>query len=152
MLWLSVGLVKLSDKGGVVIVEASSSLVSKFVGYGELWNARRRAYRNGKWRFLEDEDKGLLNSAISFLKRGCRIVSATVIARLHIVMKKLGIINGARVLLDGEIKAMEMRTQYAKRGVFKWVPQLEMWLNDVAYKFWLGTMQMSLQEFCPVVV
>jgi hypothetical protein len=144
--WLSVELIKLGEKGGVV-VQTPSFLVSKVVCYERLWNARRRAYRNGKWRSLKDEDKGLLNSAIGYLKLGCRIVSATVIARLRVVMKKLGIANRTRVLLDGETKAMEMRTQYEERGVFKWVPQLKTWLNDVAYKVWLGMIQVSLEGF-----
>jgi len=136
----------LSEKASAVIVRAPSSFVSEFVSYAELWNARRRAYRNGKWRSLKDEDKGLLNSAISYLKLGCRIVSATVIARLRVAMKKLGIVR-TRVLMDGEIKAMEMRTQYQERGVFRWVPRLKTWLNEVAYKFWLGTLQSSLEGF-----
>ncbi len=48
--------------------------------------------------------------------------------------------------MDGEIKALEMLTHYGERGVFKWVPQLEAWLRDSAYKFWLGTVQNMLHE------
>jgi hypothetical protein len=148
---LSVELVKSSDKRCVVIDEAPSPPASRLVGYAELWSARRRAYRNGKWRFLKDVDKGLLNSAIAYLNRGCRIVSATVITRLRVAMKKLGVVNRAMILLDGEIKAMEMSTHYERTGAFKWVRQLKTWLNDTAYKFWLGTMQLSLEKFYPAV-
>jgi hypothetical protein len=48
--------------------------------------------------------------------------------------------------MDGEIKALEMLTQYKERGVFKWVPQLKNWLRDPAYKFWLGTVQNMLGD------
>lgn len=130
--------------------KTSAFLVENSVRYDELWNARCRAYRNGRWRFLGNEDKGLLNSAIAYLRRGCKIVNTTVIARLRVVRKKIEAVNKLRVLLDGEIKAMEMDIQCARNGVFKWVPRLKTWLRDMDYKLWLGTIQLSLEEFYPV--
>lgn len=140
-----------SGEISVAIVETGHTYTSKSVSYVELWRVRRKAYANGKWRFLKDEDRGLLNSAIEYLKFETRIVSVMVIARLRVVMSKLGTVKSARILKDGEIRAMEMRTQYRDKGMFEWVPQLKRWLNDVAYNFWLGMMHMSLEEFCPMV-
>lgn len=84
---------------------------------------------------------------MGFTRHGYRIVKATVLARLRVAFRKLGIINRCvRVLLDGEIKALEMQVRFRQRNVFRWVPQLKEWLRDQAYKFWLGTMQTSLKD------
>jgi len=106
-------------------------------------------YRSGRWKRLDDDDRGMLNSAIAYAKHGWRIVSRTVITRLRIVMKRLRVVNRIRVLLDGEIKAKEMRTQFRERGVFCWIPKLKAWLRDPVYIFWLGTLQITLEELYP---
>jgi len=83
---------------------------------------------------------------VGFTRNGFRIVDATVLARLRVAFRELGVINRRiRVLMDGEIKALEMRIKFKEHGVFGWVPQLEAWLRDQAYKFWLGTMQICLE-------
>lgn len=69
------------------------------------------------------------------------------IKRLRVAFRELRITNRrVRILMDGEIKALEMLTQYRENGVFRWVPQLKAWLRDQAYKFWLGTTQTTLVD------
>lgn len=118
------------------------------LGYAELRNALREAYRNRKrWRWARNIHKSLLEACVGFTRHGDRIVKTTVLARLRVAFRKLGIINRrVRVFLDGEIKALEMQVRFRGRNVFRWVPQLEVWLRDQAYKFWLGTMQTSLKD------
>jgi len=124
------------------------------LGYDELKNALREAYRNRKrWRWNGRIHKVLLEACVDFTRNGFRIVDATVIARLRIALNELRIIGRRlRILLDGEAKAMEMQIQYRTRGVFKWAPRLETWLKMEGYKFWLGTVQHSLESYaCPIV-
>lgn len=124
------------------------------LGYAELRNALREAYRNRKrLRGSNGIHKRLLEACVGFTRNGCRIVKAAVLARLRVAFKELGIVNRrVRVLLDGEIKALEMQVRFRERNVFRWVPQLRAWLRDQAYKFWLGTMQTSLGDsVCPTV-
>lgn len=113
------------------------------LGHAELRNALREAHRKWRvWRWANRVHKGLLEICVRFTRDGARIVDATVISRLRVAFRALRITNRrVRILMDGEIKALEMLTQYEERGVFKWVPQLKVWLRDPAYKFWLGTVQ-----------
>lgn len=116
--------------------------------YAELRNTLRGAYRNRKsWRWCKDIHKRLLEACVDFTRNGFRIVDKTVLARLRVAFRELGIVNRrVRVLVDGEVKALEMRTKFEEQNVFKWVPRLKAWLRDQAYKFWLGTMQISLES------
>jgi hypothetical protein len=124
------------------------------LGYAELRNALREAHRNRKrWRWSKSIHKGLLEACVGFTRHGSRVVKATVLARLRVAFKELGIINRrSRVLLDGEIKALEMQVRFRKRNLFRWVPQLRAWLRDREYKFWLGTMQTSRNGDADLVV
>lgn len=115
------------------------------LGYAELRNALREAYRNTKrWRWCKNIHKKFLEACVEFTRNGFRIVDATVLARLRVAFRELGIVNRRiRILIDGEIKALEIRTRLEEQKVFSWFPQLKAWLRDQAYKFWLGTMQIS---------
>lgn len=120
--------------------------------YAELRNALGEVYRSRKRRrWSRNIHKKLLEACVGFTRYGCRIVNATVLARLRVAFRELGIVNRrVRVLLDGEIKALELQVRFRERNVFRWVPQLEIWLRDQAYKFWLGTMQTSLGNAYPM--
>lgn len=117
------------------------------LGYAELRNALCEAYRNAKrWRWCKNIHKRFLEACVGFTRNGLRIVDTTVLARLRVALRELGIINRRiRILIDGEIKALEIRTRFKEQKVFGWLPQLKAWLRDQAYKFWLGTMQISLE-------
>jgi hypothetical protein len=67
--------------------------------------------------------------------------------RLAVAFRELGITKPqARILSYGEAKALEMQVQFRRRGVFKWAPMVENWLNDIGYRLWLGTVQVSLMN------
>jgi hypothetical protein len=124
------------------------------LGYAELRNALREAYRNSKrWRWSKGIHKGLLEACVGFTRHGSRVVKATVLARLRVAFRELGIINRRiRVLLDGEIKSLEMQVRFRELNLFRWVPQLRAWLGNQEYKFWLGTMQTSREGNADPVV
>lgn len=119
------------------------------LGYAELRNALRQAYRNSrKWRRCRDIHRRLLEACVQFAKNGSRIINEMVLARLHVALRELRITNlRTRIIVEGEIKASEMQTQLMKQNVFNWVPQLRKWLKDEGYRFWLGTMQISSETY-----
>ncbi len=118
------------------------------LGHAELRNALREAHRRRRiWRRAKMVHKGLLEACVGFTRSGARIVDATVMKRLRVAFRELRIISRRlRILMDGEIEALRMLTGYKEKGVFRWIPQLETWLRDEAYKFWLGTMQTTLKD------
>lgn len=117
------------------------------LGYAELQKVLREAYRrNRRWRWCKNIHKSLLEACVGFTKKGFKITDVAVIARLRVALRDLGIINRrVRVLVEGEIKALEMQIRFKDRKVFNWAPQLKAWLKCQAYKFWLGAMQTSLE-------
>lgn len=116
------------------------------ISYLELRNALRTLARNRRSRYRSvNIHQKLLEACVRFAKYSGRIFSVVVITRLRVALRELKIISPrVRILSDGEIKALEMQVQYRQRGIFKWVPQLEGWLMNQAYRFWLGTLQMCL--------
>jgi hypothetical protein len=118
------------------------------LGYDELRSALREVSKRGRrWRYAGDRGihMRLLEACVGFAENGFRIVDRMVISRLHVAFRELRIAKRRfNILLDGEIKALEMQVQYRKSGVFDWAPRLEAWLKIEDYKFWLGTIQHSL--------
>lgn len=118
------------------------------ISYLELRNALRTLTRNRRNRYQSvNIHQKLLEVCVRFAKNSGRIFSVAVIARLRVALRELKIISPrVRIFNSGEIKALEMQVQYRQRGIFKWVPQLEGWLMNQAYRFWLGTLQMCLRD------
>lgn len=124
------------------------------LGYDELKtvlqevNRRRRLFQ---FRGTDCIHKKLLEACLVFAKNGLRIVNKVVIRRLCVAFRELRIAKRHfSIFLEGEMKTLEMQVQYRARGVFKWAPKLETWLQIESYKFWLGTIQHSLtNESCP---
>jgi hypothetical protein len=126
------------------------------LGYDELKSVLREvSRRRGRWHFGGDGwiHKKLLEACVGFAKNGFRIVDKRVISRLCVAFRELRVATRRlSIFLDGEIKALEMQIQYSTRGVFVWAPRLEAWLKVESYKFWLGTIQHSLENCaCPIV-
>jgi hypothetical protein len=118
------------------------------LGYAELRSALRETYRNRRrCNWHRRIHRGLLEACVHFARNGFRIVDAMVIARLRVALRELGITNRRlSILLDGDAKAAEMQFRYKECGVFRWLPKLEQWLKSEAYRFWLGTIQHSLEN------
>jgi hypothetical protein len=97
----------------------------------------RRSFRSIHWRFLE--------ACLAYTRRNLRILGASILQRLAVAFRELGITKPqARILSYGEAKALEMQVQFRHRGVFKWAPRVENWLNDNGYKLWLGIVEINL--------
>ena len=123
---------------------------SNGLGFEDLSNALRLARRNcqGRRRSLNIHWK-LLEACLAYTKGNLRILGASILQRLAVAFRELGIIKPqSRILSYGEAKALEMQVQFRRRGVFKWAPKVENWLNDVGYRLWLGTLQVSLMNSC----
>jgi len=125
------------------------------LGYDELKGVLREVSKRTRRRHYAGDGwihRKLLEACVGFAKNGFRIVDKRVISRLCVAFRELRVAKGRlSILLDGEVKALEMQVQYRTRGVFEWAPRLETWLNTVGYKFWLGTIQHSYASgACPV--
>ena len=121
---------------------------SNGLGFEDLSNALRLARRNcrGRRRSLNIHWR-LLEACLAYTRRNLRILGASILQRLAVAFRELGITKPqARILSYGEAKALEMQVQFKRRGVFKWAPRVENWLNDIGYRLWLGTVQISLMK------
>jgi hypothetical protein len=88
-----------------------------------------------------------LEACLAYTRRNLRILGASILQRLAVAFRELGITKPqARILSYGEAKALEMQVQFRRRGVFKWAPRVEKWLDDIGYRLWLGTVQVSLMN------
>jgi hypothetical protein len=88
-----------------------------------------------------------LEACLAYTRRNLRILGASILQRLAVAFRELGITKPqSRILSYGEAKALEMQVQFKRRGVFKWAPRVEDWLNDIGYRLWLGTVQISLMK------
>ncbi len=124
---------------------ASALMLS--LGYTQLRNVLRGARRKWRvWRRVACEDRGLLEASVEFTRKGTVITDLKLLERLRVAFKRLGVTNlRVRVLLEGTAEATKMLSRYGESGVFSWVPQLEAWLKDQTYRFWLGTMQLACE-------
>jgi len=121
---------------------------SNGLGFEDLSNALRLARRNcqGRRRSMNIHWR-LLEACLAYTRRNLRILGASILQRLAVAFRELGITKPqARILSYGEAKALEMQVQFRRRGVFKWAPRVEDWLNDIGYRLWLGTVQISLMN------
>ena len=121
---------------------------SNGLGFEDLSNALRLARRNcqGRRRSLNIHWR-LLEACQAYTRNNLRILGASILQRLAVAFRELGLTKPqARILSYGEAKALEMQVQFRRRGVFKWAPRVEDWLNDIGYRLWLGTVQISLMN------
>jgi hypothetical protein len=73
-----------------------------------------------------------------FAKIKGKITSNTIIARLRGIVDKLRNKISSKILEAGIERAREILLKFRENGVFKWAPQLMVWLTDPRYVFWLG--------------
>ena len=121
---------------------------SNGLGFEDLSNALRLARRNcqGRRRSLNIHWR-LLEACLAYTRGNLRILGASILQRLAVAFRELGITKPqSRILSYGEAKALEMQVQFRRRGVFEWAPRVENWLNDIGYKLWLGTVEISLMK------
>jgi len=121
---------------------------SNGLGYEDLSNALQLARRNCRGRRSSRSIHWkLLEACLAYTRRNLRILGASILQRLAVAFRELGITKPqARILSYGEAKALEMQVQFRRRGVFKWAPRVEKWLDDIGYRLWLGTVEISLMK------
>ncbi len=61
-----------------------------------------------------------------------------IIAQLRSIFEKLENTIRRKIMSKGTERAKEILTKSEENGVFKWAPQLKLWIKDPKYIFWLG--------------
>ena len=112
------------------------------ITYFELEYWFRIGLRNGSFHRLKREQKGLLRACLMLARRVGAIFSEVVVSQLRDIFKILKPL-GRRALEAGREKAEEMLKYFKRSGVFKWAPQVRLWLMDKAYILYLGFMHLN---------
>ena len=110
-----------------------------------LLRARSVGKRNGKYSLLRKTEPAgiaLLESAISYMKGGYVILASKVRDAIESIVEKLlpplSILPKTRILKRGLERAESLLKRLSSAGVMKWAPQALNWLNNKAYRMWLG--------------
>ena len=74
----------------------------------ELFAVFRRGLRNGNWRKLKASERALFKAALLYLRRGGRIVSVSVLEKLHFLIEKLNETIRMRIFRKGFERAIEI--------------------------------------------
>ena len=114
----------------------------KPVTYLELDYWFRVGMRNGCFHRLKKEQKGLLRACLMLARRVGAIFSEVVVAQLRDIFKILKPI-WERASEAGRRRAEEMLKYFKRSGVFKWAPQIRLWLRDESYILYLGFMRLN---------
>jgi hypothetical protein len=94
--------------------------------------------RNGNWRRLGVIDRVFYRAAMWYAKIGNKIINNKIIAQLRSVVEKLKNTIRKKIMSIGLERAKAILTKFRGNGVFNWAPQLELWLEEKNYVFWLG--------------
>ena len=111
------------------------------ITYKKLLESFRKGRRNGNWRKQNFLDKALYRASLWYAKHQRSIVSTSLVEKLSALIEKLIETKGMRIFKRGFKKAVEMLAKGEEKRVFTWAPQLEQWLRDPDYIFWLGTVR-----------
>jgi len=111
----------------------------KPVTYFELDYWFRVGLRNGCFHRLKREQKGLLRACLMLARRVGAIFSQFVVSQLRSIIELLKPV-WKRALEAGWKRAEEMLKYFKRSGVFKWAPQVRLWLRDESYILYLGFM------------
>jgi hypothetical protein len=114
----------------------------KPVTYLELDYWFRVGMRNGGFHRLKREQKGLLRACLMFTRRVGAIFSQFVVSQLRGIIELLKP-TWKRALEAGWRRAEEMLKYFKRSGVFKWAPQVGLWLRDESYILYLGFMRLN---------
>jgi len=105
--------------------------------YNELLGAFKKGLRNGNWRKLRKLEKALVRASLWYLRVHGTIMNEMLVGKLSVLVDKLKMTTGARILKRGHEKAVALLSN--GEGIFSWAPSLRGWLKDPDYVFWLGT-------------
>jgi hypothetical protein len=109
------------------------------LSYEELREKYKKGLRNGNWRKLRGNEKGLYRAAMEYARKMKEIVNDMLVEKLSTLIRRLLETSGMRVFKRGFEKAMLLIEKYEQNGVFTWAPELKEWLKEPDYIFWLGT-------------
>ena len=106
--------------------------------YDQLLQCFRTSLRTRTWRRLDHLDKALFTASLDYLRRGGRIVHASILVKLSRLTEQLTETRVQRIVKRGLARAAVLLNgiQNALSG---WLLEVNEWLKDPAYIFWLGT-------------
>jgi len=112
------------------------------ITYYELEHYARVGMRNGRLRKLRDESRGFFKACLMLAKRVGAIFSEFVASQLREIIGFLMPI-GEKAFKIGLKRALDMFKCFKRSGVFKWAPQVKLWLRDKAYILYLGFTELN---------
>jgi len=112
------------------------------ITYYELEHYARVGMRNGRLWKLRDEPRGLLKACLAFTRHVRAIFSELVVSQLREIIEFL-MPTGERAFKLGLERALDMFNRFKRSGVFKWAPQVRLWLTDESYIVYLGFMRLN---------
>jgi len=114
------------------------------ITYPRLLDLRRRGLRNGNWRDLDSGQKALFQCALWIAKLRGKITNTKLIVQVIEIALSLGRIFQSAIMRAGRKRIAMMRAAYAKpSGVLSWAPQVNQWLNDTGYAWYLGVLEVN---------
>jgi len=113
-----------------------------FILYPELERCFRVSMRNGMFRRLSRIQKAFLRACLAFARRVGAISSRVVVSQLRDILRFLAPPR-MKALEAGLRRVREMFKCFESRGIFKFAPQIKLWLMDESYRLWLGFMYLN---------
>jgi hypothetical protein len=109
------------------------------ISYGSLSSLWRKSLRSGSWARIGSAEKALYRCALWIAReRGC-IINKRLVAQVLEISEHLLARIRSRITAAGKKRARLMLKSYSNRdGIFGWAPQVNEWLHDVTYIFYLG--------------
>jgi|GEM_PF-4535302 len=116
--------------------------MSSPISYSELERYVRVGVRNGVFRRLSMVQKAFLRACLLFARRVGVISSRVVVSQLRDILRFLAPPR-VKALEAGLRRVGEMLKCFESRGVFKFAPQVKLWLMDESYRLYLGFMYLN---------
>jgi len=98
--------------------------------------------RSGRFWKLSGVQRAHFKACLKLAERVGAVFSGVVVAQLKKAIKILMSI-GEKAFEVGLGRALDMFKRFKRSGVFKWAPQVGLWLRDKAYISYLGFMELN---------
>jgi hypothetical protein len=98
--------------------------------------------RSGRFWRLNRVQRAHFKACLKLAERVGAVFSGVVVAQLRTAIKILMPI-GEKAFEVGLERAGDMVKRFKRSGVFKWAPQVRLWLRDEAYISYLGFMELN---------
>jgi len=119
---------------------SGSMLPSDMFNHRYLQSAYRKGFRNGGWRRLSLEDKGLFRCALWVAEVRGRLANMRLMVQVAGILMKLLATFKAQITRVGRATAERIMASLQKSGVEKYAPQVLEWFKDRKFITYLGVL------------